>query len=213
MGQKEVHALDNVSLSIPKGQFVALTGRSGSGKSTLLHMIAAMERPSSGSILVDGIAIEQMSTKDEARFRRNVIGMIFQQFNLIPNMTARENVELPLTLAGLPSKERQEKATMCLSMVSIDHRADHRPTELSGGEQQRVAIARSLVQNPSILLADEPTGNVDSETAEQIVGVLRSVSEDQGKTVVIVTHHLPEVENSVHRVLTLKDGKLVGDES
>jgi putative ABC transport system ATP-binding protein len=207
-GESKLFALKDVSFEIPEQSFTALVGRSGSGKSTLLHLLAAMDKPSSGTLQVAGKAVEQLDAKAQALYRRESIGMIFQSFNLVQSMTALQNAELPLILSGMPAAERLERAAACLDEVGLSHRLHHRPTELSGGEQQRVAIARALVHQPPILLADEPTGNLDSQTSEQIVELLYQLQQN-GKTIIVVTHHFPEVQNVATNVITLSDGSLV----
>jgi putative ABC transport system ATP-binding protein len=204
-----VQALDGVSLTIDAGQFVALVGRSGSGKSTLLHLLAAMESPTTGEIVVGDWPLARLDRQAQARYRRTGVGIIFQSFNLVPSMTAVQNVELPLVLAGVAPALRRARALDALDQVGLRPRQHHRPVELSGGEQQRVAIARALVNDPPLLLADEPTGNLDSANARQIVELLARVQQEQGKTVLVVTHHLPEVAAVADRVITLADGRIV----
>jgi putative ABC transport system ATP-binding protein len=209
MGDTSVQALDRVSLTIDAGQFVALVGRSGSGKSTLLHLLAAMESPTTGEIVVGDWPLARLDRQAQARYRRTGVGIIFQSFNLVPSMTAVQNVELPLVLAGVAPALRRARALDALDQVGLRPRQHHRPVELSGGEQQRVAIARALVNDPPLLLADEPTGNLDSANARQIVELLARVQQEQGKTVLVVTHHLPEVAAVADRVITLADGRIV----
>ncbi len=208
-GAQAVAALADVDLDIPPGSFAAIVGRSGSGKSTLLHLLAGMDVPTAGEIEVGTWALATLDRHAQARYRREMVGMIFQQFNLVPTMTALDNVALPLILAGEQPGVRAERARTCLAMVGLAHRSGHRPGELSGGEQQRVAIARALVADPPILLADEPTGNLDSATAAQIVDVLARVNRDEGRTVVVVTHHLSEVEQATTLHIELADGRRV----
>ncbi|NBB87033.1 MAG: ATP-binding cassette domain-containing protein [Bacteroidetes bacterium] len=208
MGHTEVAALHDATLSIRQGEFVGVVGRSGSGKSTLLHLLAAMDQPTTGTIRVGTWTLNALDRRAQARYRREMVGMIFQQFNLIPSMTARENVALPLVLAGAAPDARLERAEACLRDVGLGHRLDHRPTELSGGEQQRVAIARAFVHDPPILLADEPTGNLDSTTGAQIIDVLARVHREQGRTVLVVTHHPDEIADVAERVVSLHDGAL-----
>ncbi len=207
-GRTPVDALCGVDVAIPEGQFVGIVGRSGSGKSTLLHLLAALDRPTEGAIRVGAWDLETLSRKEQARFRREMVGMIFQQFNLVPTMTALDNVALPMVLAGRSPKRRRARAGECLERVGLADRADHRPAELSGGEQQRVAIARALSQNPPLLLADEPTGNLDSETGAEIIGLLRELQQTQGRTVVVVTHHFDEIADVAEQTIRLKDGLL-----
>jgi putative ABC transport system ATP-binding protein len=209
MGESSVRAVDDVSLSIPEGQFLALLGSSGSGKSTLLNLIAGLDRVTSGSILARGQKLAELSPLELARYRRNTIGMVFQSFNLLPRMTLEENIELPLRLAEVERTERAGRVREALERVRLTHRLGHRPTELSGGEQQRVAIARALVNRPKILLADEPTGNLDSATGESILALLRDLQQQLGMTIVMVTHERPLAERFANRLATMGDGKLL----
>lgn len=206
-----VNALNGLSLTIYEHTFVSIVGKSGSGKSTLLNLIGGMDKPTSGEIVVGGKVVSQMTTTELAHYRRTVVGMIFQSFNLIPNMTALDNIALPLFFAGVPEKVRLARAAQLLESVGLAHRATHRPTELSGGEQQRVAIARALVANPRFILADEPTGNLDSRTTEEIIALLQHLHQ-QGKTIVMITHDLALAEQLSTRIITLKDGNIISDE-
>ncbi len=206
-----VNALNGISLTIYEHSFVSIVGKSGSGKSTLLNLIGGMDKPTSGEIVVEGKTISKMTSRELARYRRTVVGMIFQSFNLIPNMTALDNVALPLFFNGISEKARLARAAELLESVGLAHRATHRPTELSGGEQQRVAIARALVANPRFILADEPTGNLDSRTTEEIVALLQQLHQ-QGKTIVMITHDLSLAEQLSTRIITLKDGSIISDE-
>jgi ABC-type lipoprotein export system ATPase subunit len=208
-----VHALGGVTAQVPAGAFCGIVGRSGSGKSTLLHLLAAMDQPTSGTVRVGGVDVGALGRKEQARFRRERVGMVFQQFNLVASMDARANVELPLLLAGAKPDARRRRAAECLDSVGLSGRATHRPAELSGGEQQRVAIARALAADPDVLLCDEPTGNLDSETAGQIVDLLRILNRDLGKTVVVVTHHFGEIQHACTHRLRLSDGLLVEEEA
>ncbi|HMB89427.1 MAG TPA: ABC transporter ATP-binding protein [Rhodothermales bacterium] len=208
MGTTRVTALHKVTLDLPEHSFTALIGHSGSGKSTLLHLLAAMDKPTAGDITVGSWHLPTLTRKAQARFRREMVGMIFQQFNLVASMTALENVAMPLVLAGIAPALREARARECLDLVGLTHRMTHRPTELSGGEQQRVAIARALVGDPPLLLADEPTGNLDSTTGAQIIDLLARVHYEQGKSILIATHHFDEVAHVAERVLTLHDGRL-----
>jgi predicted ABC-type transport system involved in lysophospholipase L1 biosynthesis ATPase subunit len=204
-----VHALRGVTLCIPKGERVALLGKSGSGKSTLLNVLGGLDRPSSGSVHVGGHDLARLSPRELARHRLTTVGMIFQSFNLIPSRTALENVELPMVFAGRSPKDRRAAARRALEAVGLGHRQDHRPAELSGGEHQRVAIARALVNSPEILLADEPTGNLDSATAREIVDLLAEHIRAHGTTLVLVTHDEELARRCADRVLHMKDGQLI----
>ncbi|MCY4187233.1 MAG: ABC transporter ATP-binding protein, partial [Bryobacterales bacterium] len=183
-----VRALDHISIEIQAGEFFCLMGPSGSGKSTLLHLVAGIDRPTSGAIEVLGAAIGEMSDRALARWRSENIGYIFQSFNLVPVLTATENVELPLLLTSLPRKERRERARSALGIVGLGDRLDHRPQQLSGGQEQRVAIARAIVTDPSIILADEPTGELDAESATDVLNILKTLNDRHGKTIIMVTH-------------------------
>jgi ABC-type lipoprotein export system ATPase subunit len=197
-----------VSLSIPPGQFVGVVGPSGSGKSTLLHLLAALDQPSGGTLRVGTWDLGGLRPSERAQYRRSVVGLVFQQFHLIPTMTARENVALPLLLAGVSPSERARRATTALREVGLADRMDHRPAELSGGEQQRVAVARALVGDPPLLLADEPTGNLDAETGAQIVALLARLHREHDRTVLVATHHAEEIAPFVDRAVRLRDGAL-----
>ena len=206
MGKQEVYALNGVDLQIERGEFVALVGPSGSGKSTLLNMLGGLDRPSSGEIWVDDLELGKASDKRLVHYRRERLGFIFQSFNLLPTRTAVENVEVPLMLAGVKRRERRERALELLSRVGLASRANHRPSELSGGEQQRVAVARSLANNPQVLLADEPTGNLDSKTGAEILRLLQEVQQE-GRTMVLVTHD-STVASHADRIVHLLDGSI-----
>ena len=207
-GADEVHALDGVSLSIPKGRFVALMGPSGSGKSTLLNILAGLDQPSSGSATVAGQRLDALDEDDLAAFRAAHVGFVFQFFNLIPVLSAVENVELPLLLTRLSKADRRERALTALRVVGLAERANHKPRELSGGEQQRVAIARAFVSDPELIVADEPTGDLDAKNAEATLELLRTLRRDFGKTVVMVTHD-PRAEKYVDVVHHLDKGVLL----
>ena len=209
MGESSVRAVDDVSFSVAAGEYLALLGSSGSGKSTLLNLMAGLDRPTSGSIFANGKNLASLSPLDLARYRRNTIGMIFQSFNLLPRMTLEENVELPLRLAEVDHSERAGRVREALERVRLTHRFGHRPAELSGGEQQRVAIARALANRPKILLADEPTGNLDSATGEAILSLLRGLQTQLGMTIVMVTHERPLAERFADRLATMGDGRLL----
>jgi putative ABC transport system ATP-binding protein len=209
-GSTAVHALKAVSLTISRGQFVGIEGPSGSGKSTLLHLLAALDESSNGTLQVGNWALGALDSPGRTRYRRSMVGLVFQQFHLVPTMTARENVALPLLLVGVPPAERTRRADTTLTQVGLADRRDHRPAELSGGEQQRVATARALVGNPPLLLADEPTGNLDAETGGQIIDLLARLHREQNRTVVVATHHVDEITAHADRLLHLRDGARVG---
>jgi putative ABC transport system ATP-binding protein len=208
MGETLVRAVDQVSFAIPRGDFAALLGPSGSGKSTLLNLIAGLDRPTSGAIVVDGRDLATMSSEELAKYRRNTVGMIFQSFNLVPTMTLAENVELPMRFAEVDRPERAQRATELLTKVGLASRADHRPSQLSGGEQQRGAIARALVNRPTLLLADEPTGNLDSRTGHEIMDLIVELNSALGVTIVMVTHEQALADRYSRRALHMADGKL-----
>jgi len=211
LGESVVRAVDGVSLSVQAGEFIALLGSSGSGKSTLLNLLAGLDRPTSGAIRVAGQDIAALSSPELARYRRQTAAMVFQSFNLLPRMTLEENVELPLRLAEVDRKERGRRVDEALERVGLAPRKRHRPSELSGGEQQRGAIARALVNRPSILLADEPTGNLDSKNGENILQLLAEIQKSLGMTIVLVTHERPLAERFAQRFVFLSDGKLTGE--
>jgi len=212
LGSVEVVALRNATLSVDRGQFVGVTGTSGSGKSTLMNLLGGLDTPSSGSIRVDGRRISDLSKAELALFRRHTVGMIFQSFNLIASYSAQENVAFPLLFAGAAKKERACRAAELLNLVDLGARLNHRPTELSGGEQQRVAIARALANRPQILLADEPTGNLDSKTSQQIVRLLADLRAEQGLTVVMISHEEALLREFADRMVYLQDGAVVSQE-
>jgi putative ABC transport system ATP-binding protein len=213
MGTNTVRALGSVSLAIERGEFVCLLGTSGSGKSTLLNIVAGLDRPSSGSVVVFGRDLAKLNSLELAQYRRATVGVVFQAFNLIPSMTVEENVELPMRFAEVDRAGRPARVREALERVGLTARSKHRPAELSGGEQQRVAIARALVNRPSLLLADEPTGNLDSSTGEEILQLLRESNRMLGMTVLMVTHERPLAERYADRMLFLADGRLIGEES
>jgi putative ABC transport system ATP-binding protein len=204
-----VDALRNVSLSVVAGERVALLGKSGSGKSTLLNLLGGLDRPTAGEISVAGRDLGRLSARDLARFRSASVGMIFQAFNLIPSRTATENVELPMVFAGVPARQRRAQARETLDAVGLGGRLDHRPAQLSGGENQRVAVARALVNRPQVVLADEPTGNLDSATARDIIALLLRHVRESGATLILVTHDEELAGESTDRVVRLKDGELL----
>ena len=209
MGTEEVHALRGVSISIERGEYVAIMGPSGSGKSTLMNLIGCLDTPSKGSYLLNDKQVSQMNDDELARIRNEEIGFVFQTFNLLPRATALHNVELPLIYAGVSAKTRHERATQALDRVELSDRKKHRPNELSGGQRQRVAIARALVNNPSILLADEPTGNLDSKTGVEIMNLFERLH-STGNTIILVTHEA-DVAAHAHRVIHIRDGQVEKD--
>lgn len=211
MGDNEVRALNGASFKIEKGEMVAIMGPSGSGKSTLMAIIGCLDVPSSGSYILDGIAVESMDEAQLAAVRGGKIGFVFQQFNLLARTSALENVMLPLTYAGISGKEKQERAFKALECVGLADRTHHAPNELSGGQQQRVAIARALVNEPAILLADEPTGALDSKTSVEIMSLFQSLHDDYDQTVILVTHDA-YVAKHTKRIIKISDGKIVSDE-
>ncbi len=212
MGRTTIRAIDGVSLEIEAGEFVALLGASGSGKSSLLNLLAGLDSPTSGSIVVEGRSLAGLSRDDLAKYRRHTVGMVFQSFNLVPAMSVVENVELPLRFAEVERSRRYALVTAALERVGLAGRLRHRPIELSGGEQQRVALARALINSPSILLADEPTGNLDSRTGTEVMELIRSLNESLQMTVVLVTHERDLAEKYADRLIFLADGKVVADQ-
>jgi putative ABC transport system ATP-binding protein len=211
MGEAVIRAVDDVSLELPTGEFLALLGSSGSGKSTLLNLIAGLDRPTSGAVIASGQYLSKVSSLELARYRRQTVGMVFQSFNLLPRMTLEENVELPLRLAEVERGDRAARVQEALGRVGLEKRSGHRPSELSGGEQQRAAIARALVNRPKILLADEPTGNLDSTTGESILTLLKEIQKNPGMTIVMVTHERPLAERFADRLAVMGDGKLLSN--
>ena len=209
MGSEEIHALRGVSIEIERGEYVAIMGPSGSGKSTLMNLIGCLDTPTKGSYLLNGKQVSQMNDNELARIRNEEIGFVFQTFNLLPRASALQNVELPLVYAGVPSKDRQARARAALEKVELSARMTHRPNELSGGQRQRVAIARALVNNPSILLADEPTGNLDSKTGAEIMALFARLHE-AGNTIILVTHEA-DIAAFAHRTIHLRDGQVEKD--
>jgi putative ABC transport system ATP-binding protein len=209
MGSEEIHALRGVSIAIERGEYVAIMGPSGSGKSTLMNLIGCLDTPSKGSYLLNSKQVGQMNDNELARIRNEEIGFVFQTFNLLPRATALHNVELPLVYAGIAAKDRQERAKLALAKVELTERMTHRPNELSGGQRQRVAIARALVNNPSILLADEPTGNLDSKTGLEIMGLFEKLHK-AGNTIVLVTHEA-DVAAYAYRAIHIRDGQVEND--
>jgi putative ABC transport system ATP-binding protein len=213
MGETLIRAVESVSLEVRAGEFVALLGSSGSGKSSVLNLIAGLDRPTAGSVVVQGRNLAQLSREELAHYRLHTVGMVFQSFNLIPSMTVVENVELPMRFAEVNRAKRDSLARAALARVGLQSRMNHRPSELSGGEQQRAALARALINHPQLLLADEPTGNLDSRTGTEILNMVREFNQQLGMTVVMVTHERGLAERYAERLIFLADGKLVGDES
>lgn len=211
MGEEEIHALRGVSIGIERGEYAAIMGPSGSGKSTLMNLIGCLDTPSRGTYLLNGKEVSTMNDNELARIRNEEIGFVFQTFNLLPRATALQNVELPLVYAGVPAKERQARARQALENVELGSRMQHRPNEMSGGQRQRVAIARALVNNPSILLADEPTGNLDSKTGVEIMALFARLHE-AGNTIVLVTHEA-DVAAHAKRAIHIRDGQVEKDVS
>jgi putative ABC transport system ATP-binding protein len=213
MGETLIRAVDGISLAVSGGEFIALLGSSGSGKSSVLNLIAGLDRPTSGSVIVQGRNLAQFSREDLARYRLHTVGMVFQSFNLIASMTLAENVELPLRFAEVDRGKREGLAREALSRVGLQARMKHRPSELSGGEQQRAALARALINRPQLLLADEPTGNLDSHTGTEIMNLIRDFNRQLGMTVVMVTHERSLAERYAARMIFLADGKVIGEEN
>jgi putative ABC transport system ATP-binding protein len=210
MGAEQVHALQGVDVEISKGEYVAIMGPSGSGKSTLMNLIGCLDSPTSGRYWLAGRLVSDLEDDELAYIRNKEIGFVFQTFNLLPRATALHNVELPLIYNGTPAEERVEKAKLALQRVDLTARMNHKPNELSGGQRQRVAIARALVNDPSIVLADEPTGNLDSKTGEEIMGLFANLHR-QGNTIILVTHEM-DIAQHAHRVIYIRDGKIASDE-
>jgi putative ABC transport system ATP-binding protein len=210
MGSEQIHALRGVSFTVPKGQYVAIMGPSGSGKSTLMNLIGCLDTPSRGTYVLRGRTVSQMDDDELAAVRNREIGFVFQTFNLLPRATALQNVELPMVYAGISRTERAQRARTALDRVDLSERMTHRPSELSGGQRQRVAIARALVNNPAILLADEPTGNLDTKTGDEIMGLFDALH-TQGHTIILVTHER-DVAERAHRTIHIRDGRIESDE-
>ena len=208
-GDMKLHALKDISFEIKKGEYVAIMGSSGSGKSTMMNILGCLDREFQGEYILDGIEISKIEEKDISKIRNLKIGFVFQSFNLLPKLSALQNVELPLVYAGVPKNEREKRATEMLEKVGLGARIHHKPNELSGGQKQRVAIARALVNNPAIILADEPTGNLDSVSEKEIMELFTELN-SQGKTIIIVSHE-PEVAQYVRRILLFKDGEIIRD--
>ncbi len=210
MGDQKIHAVSGVDMTIKKGEYVAIMGPSGSGKSTFMNLIGCLDTPSAGEYYIRGQLVSKMDDDELARIRNKEIGFVFQTFNLLPRLTALQNVELPLVYSGMPTAERTRRAKESLGMVDLTQRMFHKPNELSGGQRQRVAIARALVNDPAILLADEPTGNLDSATSVEIMGLFETLY-TQGNTIIVVTHE-PDIAEHAHRVVHVRDGKIEKDE-
>jgi putative ABC transport system ATP-binding protein len=211
LGEVEVEALADVSLAIDPGEFVAVMGASGSGKSTLMNVIGCLDRPTEGVYRLDGKDVKEMGKDALAQIRRKKIGFVFQSFNLIPRMDAQENVELPMIYDGISSSMRRERALEALRAVGLSDRAHHLPSQMSGGQQQRAAIARSIVNSPSLILADEPTGNLDTASSDEILGIFQKLNDERGITLVLVTHE-PDIAQFSKRIVRFRDGRLVQDE-
>lgn len=211
MGTEEVRALDGVTLDVYPGEILVVMGPSGSGKSTLLHMMGCLDRPTSGHVYIDGRDVSKLDDRQLARVRNTMLGFVFQQFNLLSRLTALENVELPMVYAGVPRKKRLKRAKELLTNFELTDRMKHRPTQLSGGQQQRVAMARALANNPKVILADEPTGNLDTISGEIVIENLVRLNREKGMTVVVVTHD-PEVAEIGHRVIHMRDGHVIKEE-
>ena len=209
VGNQEVRALDGVSLSVFKNEYVAIMGPSGSGKSTLMNILGCLDSPSSGHYILNGVDVSEMEDGELADVRNREIGFVFQSFNLLPRYNAIENVALPMVYAGVPAKERMERAAAALESVALSERMDHKPNELSGGQKQRVALARALINNPSIILADEPTGNLDTHTSIEIMRLFDEIH-SRGNTVIVVTHE-EDIAAYAHRIIRLRDGKVESD--
>jgi putative ABC transport system ATP-binding protein len=210
LGDIEVRALDAVSLTVNSGEMVAIMGPSGSGKSTMMNIIGCLDQPSGGSYQLFGQEVAGYSQREQARLRNREIGFVFQSFNLLPKLTALQNVELPLIYAGVPAKTRRELAQASLKRIGLENRANHKPKELSGGQQQRVAIARALVNNPKLLLADEPTGNLDSHSSTEIMAIIQELHQ-KGMTIILVTHE-NDIANYTERIVRFFDGKIISDQ-
>jgi putative ABC transport system ATP-binding protein len=210
MGDVEVHALRGINLAIERGEFVAVMGASGSGKSTIMNIVGCLDRPTSGGYFLEGQDVSALSADEWALIRNRKIGFVFQGFNLLQRTSAVENVELPMMYSGLPAKERRQRALEVLGLVGLAERSHHLPNQLSGGQQQRVAIARSLVNRPSLILADEPTGNLDTKTSDEIMELFQNLNEQEGITIVLVTHE-PDIAEYAKRRIVFRDGLLISD--
>lgn len=209
IGAETIHALKSVTLTIKKGEFVALMGPSGSGKSTLMNILGCLDTPTKGEYILNGINVSEMTDSDLAEVRNQEIGFVFQTFNLLPRSSAKDNVALPLVYAGIKKDDRDIRATKALENVGLGNRVDHKPNELSGGQRQRVAVARALINNPSIILADEPTGNLDSKTSVEIMGLIEDIHA-KGNTIILVTHE-EDIAQHAHRIVRMRDGLIESD--
>ncbi len=212
LGKLKVKALNGIDLRVKKGEFVAVMGSSGSGKTTLLNLIGTLDTPTEGSIILDREDLSKLRESDKDRIRRHKIGFVYQFYNLIPVLSARENIELPMDLANVDRKKSRERTDQLLKTVGLSDRADHRPDELSGGEQQRVAIARALANRPSLILADEPTGDLDTKTGQEVIGQLKDLCKEEGVTVIMVTHD-PIAADFADRIVRMRDGRIEGESS
>ena len=213
VGPTVVRALNDLSLTVRRGEFLAVLGVSGSGKSTLLHLLGGLDAPTSGRVLIDGRDLASFTPFERTLYRRTEVGLVFQSYYLVPSLTAEENIALALTFQGTFGEERKQRATQALRRVGLEHRAGHRPAQLSGGEQQRVALARALVHSPPLLLADEPTGNLDRATAREVVSLIRQIHRELGTTVVMVTHDQEMATHIADRIVHLRDGRLLAGEA
>jgi putative ABC transport system ATP-binding protein len=212
MGEMEVHALRGVSLDVMPGEMTAIMGPSGSGKSTLMNSLGCLDQPTSGQYYLDGNLVTELDDAGLTRIRRHKIGFVFQTYNLLPRTSALANVELPLVYSGVGRRERRQRASEALEMVGLGNRAHHQPNELSGGQQQRVAIARSLVTEPSLILADEPTGNLDTHAGDEVMGIFQSLNRDKGITIILVTHD-EDIAEHAGRIIRMRDGRIESDEA
>jgi putative ABC transport system ATP-binding protein len=210
IGEIKIQALNGVNLQVTRAEFVAVMGASGSGKTTLLNLIGTLDTPTAGTIILDGEELSELEESDKDRIRRYKIGFIYQFYNLIPVLSARENIELPMEFAKVERREKEKRATQLLKMVGLSDRADHRPDELSGGEQQRVAIARALANQPSLILADEPTGDLDTKTGQEVIGKLKDLCKEEGVTIIMVTHD-PIAAEYADRIVQMRDGAIEGE--
>jgi putative ABC transport system ATP-binding protein len=210
IGEIKIQALNGVNLQVTRAEFVAVMGASGSGKTTLLNLIGTLDTPTAGTIILDGEELSELGESDKDRIRRYKIGFIYQFYNLIPVLSARENIELPMEFAKVERREKEKRATQLLKMVGLSDRADHRPDELSGGEQQRVAIARALANQPSLILADEPTGDLDTKTGQEVIGKLKDLCKEEGVTIIMVTHD-PIAAEYADRIVQMRDGAIEGE--